>query len=130
MSLVVFLESRQHEIPPGDAPGRGGRCRLGRLRGHPGASSSSPSGSAVARAPLPTSPASYLGVYEHGTPGNYQPDAVFTKAVGRQPNLVGYYSGWGEPFKASFAETVHGHGAVTILQMDPTGASVSKHRRG
>jgi len=89
-------------------------------------SSSSPSGSA----PLPTSPASYLGVYEHGTPANYQPDAVFAKAVGRQPNLVGYYSGWPEPFKASFAQTVHGHGAVTILQMDPTGALVSKIAAG
>ena len=33
--------------------------------------SSSPSGSA----PLPTSPASYLGVYEHGPPGYYQPVA-------------------------------------------------------
>ena len=25
--------------------------------------------------------------------------------AGTQPNLVGYYSGWGEPFKTSFAET-------------------------
>ena len=85
-----------------------------------------PSGPAVAQASLPSSPASYLGVYEHGPPGTYQPVAGFTMAVGRQPNLVGYYSGWGEPFKASFAETVHGHGAVTILQMDPTDALVSK----
>ena len=83
-------------------------------------------GPVAARAPLPTSPASYLGVYENGPPATYLPVAGFTKAVGRQPNLVGYYSGWGEPFKASFAETVHGRGAVTILQMDPTDALVSK----
>ena len=84
-----------------------------------------PSGaSTVARASLPTGPASYLGVYEHGPPDNYQRDAEFTKVVGRQPNLIGYYSGWGEPFKTSFAETVRGHGAVTILQMDPTDVSV------
>jgi hypothetical protein len=85
----------------------------------------SPSGSAVARTSLPASPASYLGVYEHGTPGSYQPDAVFTKAAGLQPNLVGYYSGWGEGFATSFAQTARGHDAVTILQMDPTGASVA-----
>jgi hypothetical protein len=85
------------------------------------ASSSSPSGST----PLPTSPASYLGVFEHGPPGHYQPVADFTQAVGRQPNLVGYYSGWGEGFQASFARTVDAHGAVTIVQWDPTGASVA-----
>jgi mannan endo-1,4-beta-mannosidase len=75
--------------------------------------------------PLPSTPASYLGVYETGPPGTYQPVAKFTKAVGRQPNLVGYYSGWGEPFQTPFAETVSQHGAVTILQWDPSLASVS-----
>ena len=84
----------------------------------------SPSGPAIARASLPANPASYLGTYEHGPPDTYQPDAEFAQAVGRQPNLVGYYSGWEEVFKTSFAETVRGHGAVTILQMDPTDASV------
>jgi Glycosyl hydrolase family 26 len=79
---------------------------------------------AVAHASLPTGPASYLGVYETGPPRYYQPDAKFTKAVGRQPNLVGYYSGWGESFKTSFAETARSHGAVTILQIDPTHASL------
>jgi mannan endo-1,4-beta-mannosidase len=73
---------------------------------------------------LPTDPASYLGVYETGPPGTYQPVARFTTMVGRQPNLVGYYSGWREPFQASFAETVRQHGAVTILQWDPTDVSV------
>jgi mannan endo-1,4-beta-mannosidase len=75
--------------------------------------------------PLPSTPASYLGVYETGPPGTYQPVADFNKAVGRQPNLVGYYSGWGEPFQTSFAETVSQHGAVTILQWDPSLVSIS-----
>jgi hypothetical protein len=79
----------------------------------------------VASASLPTNPASYLGVYENGPPQTYQPVADFTRAVGRQPNLVGYYSGWREPFQSSFADTVRGHGAVTILQWDPTYVSVS-----
>lgn len=68
---------------------------------------------------LPQSSASYLGVYETGAPSSYLPVANFTRAVGKQPNLVGYYSGWWEPFKTSFAETVHKHGAAPILQWDP-----------
>jgi len=83
---------------------------------------SSPAG--VGSAALGAAPASYLGVYETGPPGTYQPVAKFTRATGRQPNLVGYYSGWGEPFKISFAETVSRQGAITILQWDPTLASV------
>ena len=77
-----------------------------------------------ARSALPPRPASYLGVYESGPPHTYQPVTEFAKASGRHPNLVGYYSGWGVPFARSFAETVHSHGAATILQMDPTYASI------
>jgi Glycosyl hydrolase family 26 len=82
-------------------------------------------GPAVAQATLSTGAASYLGVYENGPPQNYGPVAHFAKVAGRQPNLIGYYSGWEEPFQTSFARTVSGHGAVTIMQWDPTGASVA-----
>jgi mannan endo-1,4-beta-mannosidase len=83
------------------------------------------SGAASGRAPLPTSPASYLGVYEKGPPASYQPVAAFSHVAGRTPNLTGYYGGWGEPFKTAFARTVHDHGAVTLLQWDPTGVSLA-----
>ncbi|HEX4255038.1 MAG TPA: glycosyl hydrolase, partial [Streptosporangiaceae bacterium] len=73
---------------------------------------------------LPTSKASYLGVYEKGPPASYQPVAAFARAAGRGPNLAGYYGGWGEPFKTAFARAVHQHGAVTLLQWDPAGVSV------
>jgi mannan endo-1,4-beta-mannosidase len=86
---------------------------------------SSSSGPYVAGTSLPTSPASYLGVYETGPPQTYQPVAQFASVAGRAPNLIGYYSGWKEPFQTRFAETVHAHGAVTVVQMDPTGASIS-----
>jgi mannan endo-1,4-beta-mannosidase len=84
----------------------------------------SSSGHAAARASLPAAPASYLGVYEPGSPRAYGPVTAFAKAVGEQPNLVGYFSGWAEPFAASFAERARGHGAVTIVQIDPTDASI------
>jgi Glycosyl hydrolase family 26 len=85
---------------------------------------SSPARHAAAGASLPTAPASYLGVYEPGSPHTYQPVADFAKVAGARPNIVGYFSGWAEPFARSFAERVRRHGAVTIVQIDPTYASV------
>ena len=79
---------------------------------------------------LLAAPASYLGVYESGALGSYQPVADFTWVAGRQPNLVGYYSGWGEAFQTSFAKTAYSHGAATIMQWDPTLASVTKIAAG
>jgi hypothetical protein len=87
--------------------------------------SSAPGTAAPRPVTLPTRPATYLGVYEAGTPLTYKPVAAFVQAAGRQPNLVGYYSGWGEHFATSFATTVHRHGAVTILQIDPTDAAIA-----
>jgi beta-mannanase len=89
-----------------------------------------PSSPDVAQASLPTGMASYLGVYETGPPQQYAPVVEFTTAVGRRPNLVGYYSGWGEHFATSFADTVRRHGAAPIIQWDPTGASISKIAAG
>jgi Glycosyl hydrolase family 26 len=79
---------------------------------------------------LTASPASYLGVYESGALTNYQLVNTFTNVAGQQPNLVGYYSGWGEPFQTSFAETASKHGAATIMQWDPTDIPVSKIAAG
>jgi hypothetical protein len=84
-----------------------------------------PFGHGSAAAALPTQQAAYLGVYEKGPPDTYQPVTAFTAAAGRQPNLVGYYGGWGEAFKTTFARTVRDHSAATLLQWDPTGASVA-----
>jgi Glycosyl hydrolase family 26 len=91
----------------------------------------SPSGTPNApAASLPTDQASYLGVYERGALQTQQPIAEFAETVGKQPNLVGYYSGWKEPFETSFAETATRHSAITIVQWDPTLASVSKIAAG
>ncbi len=90
----------------------------------------SSSGHAATPAPLPTDTASYLGVYEARVLGTYQPVTDFARAAGRPPNLVGYYSGWAEPFQVSFAQAVRRHGAATLLQWDPTLASVSRIAAG
>ena len=84
-----------------------------------------PSRPPPAHTSLPPSPHSYLGVYETGVPPGYQPVAEFARAAGTHPNLVGYYSGWAEPFAASFAERIRAHGAIPYVQIDPTDALVS-----
>jgi hypothetical protein len=69
--------------------------------------------------------ASYLGVFEAGVPASYRPVGEFARIASRSPNLVGYYSGWAEPFKIAFAREARSHGAAPFVQIDPTGASVS-----
>ena len=75
-------------------------------------------------ASLPSASSAYLGVYEPGVPPAYAPIASFAVAAGRQPNLVGYYSGWAQPFASSFARKVRKHGIIPYVQIDPTYASV------
>jgi Glycosyl hydrolase family 26 len=87
-----------------------------------GSSSSHPP---VAHASLPPSKASYLGVYEPGAPPDTAPIAAFAQAAGRPPNIVGYYSGWAEPFASGFAEKARRMGVIPFVQIDPMFASVS-----
>src|SRR5450755_996059 len=86
--------------------------------------SSSPSRPSAADTLLPPRPASYLGVYEAGSPPPYPMIATFAQAAGQEPNIAGYFSGWAEPFATSFAEQVRSHGAVALVQIDPSYASI------
>jgi hypothetical protein len=70
-------------------------------------------------------PIRYLGVYEPGVPGSYSGVEQFARSVGRQPNLVSYYSGWGQAFQTRFAETAASHGAMALVQIDPTNVSIA-----
>ena len=42
----------------------------------------------------PTQSVRYLGVYEPDAPATYAGVDQFAQAIGRQPNLVAYYSRW------------------------------------
>ncbi len=77
------------------------------------------------RAPLPTKAGSYLGLYPEGVPASYAGARSFTTATGVSPNVVVYYSGWLEPFQASFADTAARAGAVPLVQINPTGVSLA-----
>lgn len=76
-------------------------------------------------AALPATPGSYLGVYAPEAPNSYAGVTAFTRATGVRPRLVVYYSGWWEPFRTSFATTAAKHGAVPLVQIDPTDISLS-----
>jgi len=91
---------------------------IARLAGRPSVPQS-------AHATLPANPRSYLGVYEKNALTSYQDITQFGDAASRQPNLAGYYSGWGEPFKVAFARQAYRHGAATLIQIDPTYAPVA-----
>ena len=70
-------------------------------------------------------PIRYLGVYQPTAPRSYAGISQFAHDIGRQPNLVCYYSAWLEQFQASFAISAAKHGAVPIVQINPAGVSLS-----
>ena len=80
-----------------------------------------------AYAPKPVKPAAggYLGVAEAGETASYQRVDEFATAVGRQPNIVLYYSSWKEAFNSQFAGHVHAHGAMPFVQIDPGHTSLA-----
>ena len=83
-------------------------------------------------APEPTHkvPLRYLGLHEPDAPGSYADINQFAQAIGRQPNLVSYYSPWAEPFQRRFAITAMEHGATTLVQMDPINVSLDNIASG
>jgi mannan endo-1,4-beta-mannosidase len=74
---------------------------------------------------LSATPGSYLGLYPDGVPASYAGVTAFTAETGVKPNVVPYYSGWLEPFQLTFATTAAQHGAVPLVQMDPTNISLA-----
>jgi hypothetical protein len=73
-----------------------------------------------ATAPLtPVRQGLHLGVFEPRETVSYRPVTRFAAAVGREPDIVLYYSGWGEPFLTQFARTAYAEGAEPLVQMYP-----------
>jgi hypothetical protein len=74
---------------------------------------------------LPTTPQSYLGVYDNTFPASYTGLTSFGKATGTTPDIAMYYSGWYVPFPKRFADTAASNGVVPLVQMDPTGVNIA-----
>ncbi len=75
-------------------------------------------------------PVRYLGLYARTSPASYAGMQQFSASTGVQPNLVMYYSSWQEPFQTTFANTAASHGAVPLVQMNPSGVSLAKIAAG
>jgi mannan endo-1,4-beta-mannosidase len=80
--------------------------------------------------PLSQATGNYLGVYELGTPRSYVPVAQFAARTDARPNIVLYYSAWGEPFRSAFARTAFAHGATTLVQINPFGTPMAGIAKG
>jgi mannan endo-1,4-beta-mannosidase len=74
---------------------------------------------------LPTTPASYLGVFAPGFPSSFAGLTAFKQATGSTPDMAMYYSGWYVPFPTAFARTAAASGVVPLVQMDPDGISLA-----
>lgn len=72
----------------------------------------------------------YIGVYQPDAPHSYAGVNQFAQAIGRQPNVVSYYSTWLEPFQARFVTSAAEHGATTIVQIDPEDISLASIAAG
>ena len=70
--------------------------------------------------PLPRTPGTYLGVYAARGQVSYAGVSAFTRSTGVAPDVVTYYSAWQEPFQTTFAAAAAQHGAVPLVQMEPT----------
>jgi hypothetical protein len=84
----------------------------------------------AAHASLTPATAAYLGVFEPDAPPGYASVSGFAQAAGRQPNLLGYYSGWAAPFDTGFAQMIQKRGVIPFVQIDPTDASVQQIAKG
>jgi mannan endo-1,4-beta-mannosidase len=69
--------------------------------------------------------AHYIGVFQREAPQSYAGITAFTKATGVSPRVVSYYSGWMESFQAGFAAEAVRHGALPLVQIDPTRISLA-----
>jgi mannan endo-1,4-beta-mannosidase len=68
---------------------------------------------------------SYIGVFQRGAPESYAGITAFTKQTGVSPRVVSYYSGWMESFQTGFAMQAVNHGALPLVQIDPTNISLA-----
>ncbi|MEU6063014.1 MULTISPECIES: glycoside hydrolase family 26 protein [Streptomyces] len=61
----------------------------------------------------------YFGVAVDGAPSSTKPVDAFARTVGKQPNMVGSYSSWGDGFNAHGAQNVFDDGGLLYVSWEP-----------
>jgi mannan endo-1,4-beta-mannosidase len=79
-----------------------------------------------AHARLASTPGAFIGVYLPGVPASATPATSFQTTIGAKLRMVMYYSGWGEPFQASFSAAIDRHGIIPLIQMQPSTVSLAQ----
>ncbi len=73
---------------------------------------------------------SILGVYNDAVPKSYSLVNRFAREVGLQPNVVMYFSAWGDRFRTGFAGVARRHGAVPFVELEPYTVSMQSIAAG
>ena len=71
--------------------------------------------SAPSKAQLLDPTSRYYGMYTQQSPFNYAEMNATSKKVGVQPNLVGYFQGWDQNFRADAVTAAWSHGQLPLL---------------
>ncbi|MFJ3303540.1 glycoside hydrolase family 26 protein [Streptomyces sp. NPDC086549] len=66
----------------------------------------------------------YFGAAVAGAPTSMKAVGAYTKMVGKQPNLIEYYAGWGDGFDASGVRRAWAEGALTLMSWEPFDTSI------
>lgn len=72
----------------------------------------------------PARPPLEFGVFEVNEWKTWKLVEQFAAAVGRNPGIVLLYSGWHEPWQATFAAMAYAHHAEPFVQIEPTGVTL------
>jgi mannan endo-1,4-beta-mannosidase len=94
------------------------------------AAPASPSSVNALPSPVSAQPDSILGVYNGAVPRSYSLVNRFAREVGLQPNVVMYFSAWGDRFRTGFASVARRHGAVPFVELEPYTVSMESIAAG
>lgn len=61
----------------------------------------------------------YLGVAVEGAPDSIQPVVDYGNQVGKKPNIIEFYSAWGDPFDGGGAANAWQYGALPFMSWEP-----------
>lgn len=68
----------------------------------------------------------FFGVSRPKAPHSMEPVLDWARKVGKQPNLIVYYAGWGDGFDASGTRNAWNSGAMTVVSWEPRGTTPTR----
>ncbi|WP_328551352.1 glycoside hydrolase family 26 protein [Streptomyces sp. NBC_00358] len=94
--------------------------------GHHGGAVAAADASPYDVGPLLYPPKKYFGVSRPKAPHSMEPVLDWARKVGKQPNLIVYYVGWGDSFDASGTRNAWNSGAMTLASWEPHGTTLAR----